>query len=265
MKGTIVKEKAKIEPKNPVLIEGLPGMGMVGRIAARHLVKQLKARKFAELYSPYFPYYVIVNKKGGVRLLRGEFHFWKNQGGENDLILLTGDSQAQTIKGQYEVSSCILDFAEKCGVETIITMGGYQEAKETPRVVAVSTSRGLLDRASKAGAVVSPAGNPIVGTAGLLLGLAGFRGIEALCLLGGTRGYLPDPKAARSVLEVLQKILGIDVDLSGLDKEIEKSEEIVERMQKIEEQRELYAQKMRKAEESSLHTSRSRIDYPDVA
>lgn len=255
MKGSIVKEKAKIEPKNPVLVEGLPGMGMVGRIAARHLVKQLKARKFAELYSPYFPYYVIVNKKGGVRLLRGDFYFWKNQTGKNDLILLTGDSQAQTNKGQYEVSSCILDFAEKCGAETVISMGGYQEAKEISKVVAVSTSRELLHRASKAGAMVSPAGNPIVGTAGLLLGLADLRDIDALCLLGGTRGYLPDPKAARSILEVLQKILGIEVDLSGLDKEIEKSEEIVERMHKIEEQREMYAQKVRKEEERVTYIS----------
>lgn len=253
MKRTTINESVKIEPKNPVLIEGLPGLGMVGKIAAEYLTKQLKAEKFAELYSPYFPYYVVVNKGGDVRLLRGEFYFWKNEAGEGDLILLTGDSQAQTIEGQYEVAGCILDFAEEHNVKTIVTMGGYRkEAKETPRVVAVSTSRELLNKSSQAGAIPSSAGNPIVGTAGLLLGLASLRNIDALCLLGETRGYLPDPKAAKSILDVLQKMLGIKVDLSGLDKEIEKSKEIVKRMEKIEEQRESYARKMRKTEEERI-------------
>jgi len=250
---TTIKELTKIELKNPILVEGLPGLGMVGRIATRCLAKQLKAKKLANLYSPHFPYYVLVNKKGSVRLLHGEFFFWKNETGENDFIFFTGDSQAQTIEGQYEVASCILDFAEKNNVKKIVTIGGYRkEVEKAPGVVAVSTSPTLLNKAVKAKAVPSPAGNPIVGTAGLLLGLAKFRKIEAICLLGETRGYLPDPRAAKSVIEVLQKMLKIKVDLSGLDKEIEKSKEIVERMQEIEKRREKYTQKMRRVEEERI-------------
>lgn len=253
MKGTFILEKVKVELKNPILIEGLPGLGMVGKIAIRYLAKQLKAKKFAELYSPFFPYYVVVNKKGGVRLLRGNFYFWKNEAGKNDLILLTGDSQAQTIEGQYEVSDYILNFAEGRGVKTVITLGGYrQEAEETPKVVAVATSGELLNKALQAGALLSPEGNPIVGMAGLTLGLARFKNLHALCLLGETRGYLPDPLATKSILDVLQRFLGIQINLSGLDEEIARSREIVERMQKIEEQREVQARKMRKAEEERM-------------
>ena len=253
MEKTIVKEKMKPDLKKPVLIEGLPGLGMVGRIATRYLIKQLKAKKLAELYSPHFPYYVLVNKKGSVRLLRGEFHFWKNETGENDLIILTGDHQAQTIEGQYDVASCILDFAEKYAVKMAVTIGGYRkEAEKTPKVVAVSTNPKLLNRALQAEAVTSPAGNPIVGTAGLLLGLARFRKIDALCLLGETCGYLRDPRAAKSILRVLQKILDLKVDLSGLEGEIKKSNEIVEKMREIEERREAYAQKIRQMEEERI-------------
>lgn len=253
MKETYVKETLKTELKNPVLIEGLPGMGMVGRIAARFLIKQLEAKRFAELYSPHFPYYVLVNKKGSIRLLRAEFFFWKSPGEERDLVFLIGDSQAQTIEGQYEVTGAILGFAVKLGVKTIITIGGYRkEAEEAPKVVAVSTSPGLLKKALQASAVASPAGNPIVGTAGLLLGLAKFKKIDALCLLGETRGYLADPVAAKSVLEVLQKMLRLEVDLKELDAQIEKSKEIVARMHEIEERREKYAQKMRKSEEERV-------------
>lgn len=253
MKKTVVIEKVKVELKSPILIEGLPGLGTVGKITVEYLRSQLKAEKFAELYSPHFAYYVLVDKKGSVRLLRNIFYYWVNENGENDIILLTGDSQAQTIEGQYEVANSILDFAEKKGVKLIITIGGYRtEVKGEPRVMAASITPDILDRATQAGAVSSSPGNPIVGTAGLLLGLARFKKIDALCLLGETFGYLPDPKAARSVLKVLMKLLKIKVNLTDLEGEIHKSEQMVERMKKIERQREIYSRRIRKAEEERV-------------
>lgn len=253
MKETVVKEIAQTDLKNPILIEGLPGLGMVGRIAVNFLVKKLEAEKIAELYSPHFPYYVLVNKKGNVRLLHGTFSTWKNKNGNEDLMFLTGDSQAQTIEGQYDVADHILSFARKKKVKTIVTLGGYRkEAEEEPKVIAVSTNPELLENALRAQAIASSAGNPIVGTAGLLLGLAKFEKIDALCLLGETRGYLPDPKAAKSILIVLQRILGIEVDLSGLDREIEKFEKIAERMKEIEARRDTYTRKMRSLEEKRV-------------
>ncbi|MCJ7722276.1 PAC2 family protein [Candidatus Bathyarchaeota archaeon] len=253
MKTTVIKELANVELKNPILIEGFPGLGMVGSIATKYLVKQLKAKKFAVLYSPHFPYHVIVNKKGSARLLRGEFYFWKSETGENDFIFLVGDSQPQTIEGQFEVANSILDFVEKKKVKTIVTIAGYRnEVEGTPNVVAISTSSVLFEKALKAKALSSEAGTPIVGTAGLLLGLAKFRKMDAVCLLGETRGYLPDPKTAKSVIDVLQKLIDVTVDLKGLDEEIERSKEILGRMRDIEKRRVKYMQKMRRVEEERI-------------
>jgi len=253
LKETFIKELAKVDLNNPILIEGLPGLGLVGKIAIRHLVNQLKAEKFAYLYSPHFPYFVYVSRKGSVRLLRGTFYFWRDKNGKNDLILFTGDSQAQTIEGQYEISDCILDFAKQHDTKLIVTIGGYRmEAKDKPKVIAAATSSELLNNALQAKAVVSPMESPIVGTAGLILGLARFKKIDALCLLGETRGYLPDPKAAKSVLEILKAMLTLDVDLNGLDEEIAKAEKIVSRLQKIEEKRTLQAEEMRKEEDKKV-------------
>ncbi len=250
MKETYIKEFSPVELNNPVLIEGLPGLGLVGKIAIRYLIKQLKPKKFAYLYSPHFPYFVLVNKKGNVRLLRGTFYSWKNKDGKNDLILFTGDSQSQTIEGQYEIADRMLDFAQKHNVKTIATIGGYRmEAKDKPKVFVAATSKDVLDKALQAGAMLSSSGSPIVGTAGLILGLSRFKKIEALCLLGETRGYLPDPLAARSVLEVLKSTFGFDVDLAGLDEEIARAETMVTRLQKIEEKRALQAEETRKEED----------------
>ncbi len=253
MKETFIKELVKADLNNPVLIEGLPGLGLVGRIAIRHLVKQLKAEKFASLYSPHFPYFVVVSKKGSVRLLSGTFYYWRNKKSRNDLVLFTGDSQAQTIEGQYEISNHLLDFAKKNKVKMIITIGGYRiEAKDKPQVIAAATSRELLNNALQSGAIVGPTGSPIVGTAGLILGMSPFKKIDSLCLLGETRGYLPDPKAARSVLEVVEKMLSFDTDLGTLDEEIAKAEKMVMRLQKIEEKRVSQAEEIRKEEEKKV-------------
>jgi len=250
VKETYIKEFVKVEPNNPILIEGLPGLGLVGKIAIRYLIKQSKAQKFAYLYSPHFPYFVLVNKKGSVRLLRGSFYYWKNTEGKNDLLLFTGDSQSQTIEGQYEIADRMLDFAKKHNVQTIVTIGGYRvETNEKPKVFVAATSPEILSEATKAGAVISESGSPIVGTAGLILGLARFKKIQALCLLGETRGYLPDPMSARSVLEVLKSMFGFDVNLAGLDADIAKAEKMVSRLQKIEEKRALQAEETRKEED----------------
>lgn len=253
MKETFIKERMKVELKNPILIEGLPGLGLVGKIATRYLIKKLDAKKLAYLYSPHFPYFVLVNKKGSVRLLRGTFYFLRNQTERNDLILFTGDSQAQTIEGQYEISDCILDFATLHNVKTIVTVGGYRmEVKDKPKVIAAATNEELLNEALQARAVLSSMGNPIVGTAGLILGLSRFKKIDALCLLGETRGYLPDPKAAKSVLEVLKTMLSLNIDLAGLNEEIEKADKMVTRLQKIEEKRALQAEEIRKEEDKRI-------------
>jgi uncharacterized protein len=249
MKETYIREFIEIHPNNPILIEGLPGLGLVGKIALRYLIKQLKAKKIAYLYSPHFPYFVLVNKKGNVRLLRGAFYYYQNPKG-NDILLFTGDSQSQTIEGQYEIADRMLDFSEKHGVKTIATIGGYRmEPKEKPKVFIAATSQEVLNKALQGGATLSASGSPIVGTAGLILGLAKFKKIDALCLLGETRGYLPDPQAAKSVLEVLTSTFNFDLDLAGLNEEITKAETMVSRLQQIEEKRAVQAEETKKQED----------------
>ena len=75
MKESTIKYLSKPKLKEPVLIEGLPGMGYVGKLAAEHLVAELKAQKFAELYSPHFPHHVYIEEEGVVRPVRNEFYW----------------------------------------------------------------------------------------------------------------------------------------------------------------------------------------------
>lgn len=238
---TFIKEKRKVKLRTPVLIGGFPGLGSVGRIALTYLIKQLNAKQLADLYSPHFPHHILVNSSGKIRLPHAQFYFWKNPNkNSRDIILLTGDSQAQNFEGQYNLVHKILEYAKNMRINTVITVGGYRAKNNClePKVVTISPNRELLNKMVKAGATTSPVGNPVVGIAGLTLGLAKFNGIKAICLLGETEGYLPDPETAKHILKVLLRFLDFKIDFSLLDKKIKKASEALKRMEGVQRQME---------------------------
>jgi len=110
--------------EKPIFVEGLPGFGNVGKIAAQLLIEFTRAKVFAELYSPSFPDYVIVNEDGTCRPPRYEFYAASTE--KNQFIILTGDSQPslEDLLAHYDLCDEILDFAEKYGCKFIVTMGG---------------------------------------------------------------------------------------------------------------------------------------------
>jgi len=55
MDSVIMVMRERPDLRAPILIEGLPGVGNVGKLAAEHLVEQMKAVKFADIYSKHFP------------------------------------------------------------------------------------------------------------------------------------------------------------------------------------------------------------------
>lgn len=231
-----IKVLEKIKPRKPILIEGLPGIGNVGRVAAGYLVNELKMKKIAELYSPHFLPLVILGPDSTSHLLKCEFYYYR---GKNDLIVLTGDTQSISPEGHYEVCEKILDFAEKLGVKLIITLGGFAEGKEVvePRVIGAVNDKNLVKKFDRYGVDFGkehPIGT-IVGASGLLLGLGRLKNIDGLCLMGETLGLplITDPKAADKVLQVLIKVLGVKLDLTKLEKTIKEMEEKLKKTDKI--------------------------------
>ena len=130
----------------PILISGLPGFGYVAKLSADYLREQLKAKLFEEIYSPSFPPFVLIRKDGTVELLKNEFYYWKNKSSsENDLIIFTGNTQASSPEGQFEVVDEVLRVAEKFGVGKIFSLAAYasQERVDVPRVFGAVTDSGL--------------------------------------------------------------------------------------------------------------------------
>ncbi len=242
MKETFIRVLKRPELENPVLIEGLPGIGLVGKLAADHLIQELDAKKFAELYSPHFMHQAIIRKNSVVDLMKNEFYY--ASGGERDIIILTGDQQVAPTDspGHFEVSGKVLDFVADFGTREIITMGGFQvpELEGEPKVMAAVTDESLREHYSEKleGCPVQivwrdDEGGAIVGAAGLLLGIGKLRGMFGISLLGESLGYIVDARAAKAVLSAVTSILGISVDMAALDERAKETEEILRKVQEM--------------------------------
>ena len=234
----IVEDKPKL--KNPVCIVGLPGIGNIGRIAIGYAVSELKAKKFAELYSPYFfPFVMIHNDQ--IHTLRNEFYYYKNPKGR-DLILLIGDTQTYDPKGHYEIVGKILEFLKSLGCKEIVTVGGFGTGKvsEVPKVYGVVTETATIKELKNMGVSFNIGGQigTIVGAAGLLVGLGKVYNMKGIVLLGETTGFpiITDPTAAEAVLKVLQKYLKVNIDLGKLDEKVKSMHEFIKKLEDIQRQ-----------------------------
>ena len=209
MNRVFLKWLFKPNIKEPILVEGLPGFGNIGRLTARLLVDFCGGKRFLELYSPYFPDYVVINSQGICRPPRYEFYAASTR--DKDLIVLTGDTQpsVEDVNAHYELGGKILDIAEQFGCDTIITVGGVPVQNPNREVFVAATSPRLASELTEKGALLYSKGR-IMGATGILLGLAKVRGWTGICLLGATSGLRADKEAAFSVFRFLLKILGLE-------------------------------------------------------
>jgi uncharacterized protein (TIGR00162 family) len=237
----IVFEKPKL--KDPIFIEGLPGVGNVGRVAAGYLVEELKAKKFAELISSHFMPIAVIPKGSQVEMIKAEFFYWKAKNkNQNDLIIMIGDSQSADPEGHYEIVEEVLRFLKQLGVKEIFALGGLNIGipTERPKVVGAVNDVSLEKKYQKYNIVfdTSQRVGSIVGAAGLFVALAKYYDIPATCLLGETSGmpFLPDPKSAEAVLKVLSDILNLKIDTTKLEKRIKEMKEFMRRVEAMQSQ-----------------------------
>jgi uncharacterized protein len=225
----------------PIFIEGLPGIGNVGKVAIDFLIDELKAQKLYEITSYTFPHSVFVNEDNLVELPMIEV-FYKKFKNMPDLLLLGGDVQPTDEVSSYEFSDLILDMVEQFKGSEVITLGGIglAEVPKKPKVYCTGNSKKII-RKYKSNMVddkLYGVVGPIVGVSGLLLGLAKRRKIDGVSFLAETHGhpmYL-GIKGAREILKVLDKALKFNIDMKRLDREIKEIEsDIMKRTEQLSE------------------------------
>lgn len=228
--------------KEPFLVSGLPGIGHVAKLSANYLIQELKAELFGEIYSKYFPPYVLIKKDGIVELMKNELYYCKNSSTGKDLIIFTGNTQAASPEGQYIIAEAVLSTAIQFGVRRLYSTAAFVTDRlvKKPKVYGASTEFKLLKEIEKYDVIPMEEGS-IGGTNGLLFGLAKTMDLPGVCLLGETRNYktplghsVVDAKAARAVLESLTKMLSIHIDMEPIENQAKLTAEFIDRLEEIE-------------------------------
>lgn len=233
-----IKKIKNAKVKNPIVIEGLPGIGNVGKIAADFLIDALKAKKIYEVVSNDFPHCVFVNENNLVEL--PSIEIYHKELGNRSLLILAGDVQPLTEVSCYEFCNSLLDTFQKENVQEIITLGGIalQKIPVKPRVHCTGNSKKIVqkylgsdnDQKAAYGFV-----GPIIGVSGVLPGLAGKRNIPSATLLAETFGH-PNyigVRGAKELLRVLNKELNLKLRVDDLNEEMESFEKEFMNIKKI--------------------------------
>ena len=235
MENAIVLENSP-QLKDPIFIEGLPGVGNVGKIAADYMKDKLNATKFGEVYSKHFPPQVLLNDESVAELAHNElWHFDVNG---KDVIMLLGNYQSTSPEGQFEVASHVMNLLTEMKVSKIITLGGYGTGVlvDEPRVLGAVAFAEMIPELKEHGVTFSkgePAGG-IVGASALFLGMGKIKGIDSVCLMGETSGYFLDYKSAAAMLKVLKSMIGFDIDTTELDEMSKQLDTLTEKVKEYE-------------------------------
>jgi uncharacterized protein len=223
--GDNVKITTKpISLENPIIVEGFPGIGLVGNIASQHLIDELDMEYIGSMESKYFPpiavlFNGIINMP--VRIYQSK---------EYNIITVISDIPIHpTIS--YEVSKVLMDWAQSINVKEIVSIAGIATMSSEEKVFGAATNDDILNRI-KDHVEIFQVGT-ISGISGSVMTECFMRDVPAMSLLGETNSPNPDPRAAASVIKVLNIIYDLPIDTDNL---MEQAEQIEIELQKLAEQ-----------------------------
>lgn len=213
--------------KKPVMLAAWPGVSNVALEVAGYLKEMLGAEPCAQIEPEDFFIPVGIRVTQNVAQIpvfpESTFYLAKTPKGKSDLIIFYCDAQPD--QNHYDLAHTVLDAAERFKVKRIYTCASamVQHSVEKSRVLVAATDSRLI-REMKRYNVTLAGDFQIRGLNGLLLGAARERRMDGICLLGETPQYaaeIPNPIASYAVLQVLTKVLDLDIDLSPIAKEAE--------------------------------------------
>lgn len=232
-----VQTVAELEFDSPTMVEGLPGAGLVGKIAADHLVDQFGMDYYGAVRCDGLPEVAVYH--GDSPDLVPPVRLYADA--ERDLVVLQSDVPVSP-QAAAEFAGCITGWVETNDVLPLYLSGLAVEQKtDVPALFGVATggAAGLLDEHG----IEAPGEDGLVsGPTGALLHQANAQDVDSVGLVVETQPQFPDPESARIILEKgVKPITGVDV---GTDELVEKAEE-------IQRAREQLAKRMQEADEES--------------
>lgn len=224
-----------IEANAPTLIEGLPGHGLVAAIAVDQITNQLDLEHHGNIVSEDFPP-VTSFKDGRVRDAVRVY-------ARDEPAVMTLQSDVALPGHSFDaLSQCILrDLTPEFERAVFLVGAPAQSESEVGDVFGVATSDAVEAQLREAGIEPGEGFGLIGGITGALVTACYHADVPAAVLVVKANPYLPDPTAARAVIEnALEPLVDFDIDTTELEEQADQirsqMEQIAQRYQQLAEE-----------------------------
>ena len=208
-----VFEIKKVELNSPIIFAGFVGAGLVGSLSISHIIEELKMEEIGLMRSKYLPPSTVFMKGR----LRHPFRFYANKDGTICAIIC---EITLRMEGLYSLVSAILDWSEKKGSKEIVILDGIPSEEHDDKAYCAAKEDLVRMMADKDISMI-PQGF-ITGIPGGILNECIVRKIQGVTLLAKANKTSPDPIAASTLIEALNRFYDMKIDTSSLEKEKER-------------------------------------------
>jgi uncharacterized protein len=210
------------------LIEGFPGMGLVGTISAKFLVEHLDFKQIGYIYSDSFMPIIRIHEGLPVHPSR----IYVND--KHKLVVLISE---QIIPRPFipQIAHKVVEWIEQNKIKKVISLAGLQTGqKEDMTVYGIAANKESKKYFKGLDIKIIDEGITTGITAVMLLHLKDTK-VHAFSILGNVT-FGADYKAAAELIKRLNKLLDLKMDVKPLYEKAKKTEEeIVSQMKKVQE------------------------------
>ena len=204
-----VYEIKKTVLKSPIIFAGFVGAGLVGPLSVGYVIDKLKMEEIGYLRSRHLPPSTVFMQGR----LRHPFRFYANNDGTICAIICEITLQ---MEGLYDIISTILDWAEENGSHEIVILDGVASATHDHK--AFCAAEDDLCRVMENNDIKMIPQGFITGVAGGILNECLVRKIQGVTLLVKASDKKPDPLAAATLVDAVNRAYHINIDTTELRK-----------------------------------------------
>ena len=213
-----------IKSKNPIVIEGFPGIGLVGNITCQHVIEELEMKYIGSIDSRYFPPLAVLFN--GIIYMPVRIY----EAPKRDIVVVISDIPIHPT-ASYDISKALVDWMQKINAVNIVSIAGIATTTGERRVFGGATNNEMLEKIKNKTEIFQV--GTISGISGSIMTECFLRNLPAVSLLGETPGPNPDPRAAVEVINVLNKIFDLSINTEKL---LSQAEQIELELSKLAEQ-----------------------------
>jgi len=205
-----VFETRKINLKSPIIFAGFVGAGLVGPLAINHIIEKLEMKEIGVMRSKYLPPSTVFMRGR----LRHPFRFYSNTEGTVCAIIC---EITLRMEGIYSIVSSILDWADQKGSKEIVILDGVASNEHDDKAYCAA-EEDLVRLMADADISLIPQGF-ITGIPGGILNECLVRKIQGLTLLAKANKINPDPAAASTLIEAINRFYNMEIGVEDLQRE----------------------------------------------